>query len=151
MLMFGEPLKRLCCVAGAGGKAKVDDFVEKVTLVRLFFLFLSGADFMTDLWALLELNSAHFYPGVYCIVASIAVNVLAMGFGFFRTAQREQLLDTTIVRAHLWEHTVITFLSTTNLDSMKLLAWKDGRFEGFPTAHLSWLTPVVILQRTFLD
>ena len=85
---------------------------------------MNGLDFVTDLWALVGLDADHYAYGVTAMLVAIGVNFAAALLGFFRTAWAEQLLDAKIVKAHMWEHTVLTIICITNLDSLNLLAWK---------------------------
>ena len=64
------------------------------------------------------------------IFFATSVNALLMVGGFFRVAKRDKLLAPELVGRHVWEHTIITVVAVSNLDTLNLLAWRDGSFNG---------------------
>ena len=123
----------ICCCRSRQAKTKTPPaeepyapppFAARIKRIRLVYILLAGLDFMTDLWALPELDKEHHPWGVRAMGIAIGTNLLVATFGFFRVALKERLLNKELVRGHLWEHTILTIISATNLDSLNLLAWK---------------------------
>ena len=99
-------------------------FAARIEKLKLVYILMAGLDFMTDLWALLELDKKHRPWGVRAMGIALGTNLLVAVFGFFRVARKENLLNKVIVRKTMWEHTIITVISVTNLDTLNMLAWK---------------------------
>ena len=166
-LRFGAALGRachalLCCCTDAGAtttaagtkggsqrrlsaEAEPEGYVGRLTASRLALLVVAAGDFVTDLWALTEFDDTHRRWGVACMWIAAAANTLAMVLGFFRPARRDALLDAALVRKHVREHALVVCASATNLDNLNLLAWRDGRFNGFPRKSMAWLTVLTVL------
>ena len=85
---------------------------------------------MSDRLALTKLDPWHQTWASRFIFFATSVNALLMVGGFFRVAKRDKLFAPELVGRHVWEHTIITVVAVSNLDTLNLLAWRDGSFNG---------------------
>ena len=83
------------------------------SMPRLAFLLFAAVDFITDAFALLELDDRHLRWGIAAMVVALVVNFTFAVFGFFRVAWKRQLLENKVVRRRVWEHTAITVIAVT--------------------------------------